>query len=256
MSAVSTQLSERQREILRRVVEEYVATGQPVGSKTLVERAGLRRLVLDRARRARRARAARAAHAPAHLGRARARPRPATASTSTSCSRGRSRARSEFPLELADRARRGRRGAPGDDRDALAGDAAARARLGAAARGGDGPPRRGAAAAAERRDGRRDHVDRRGHEAALRRSRSRSTRASSPGPATTCGERLAGVRLRSRLLRAGVRRAGPLAARAGVPRRDPRRLRRRRGRAAALRRRRRGPARRPARRRRSAPTAA
>ena len=35
-------LSERQRQILIRVVEEYVATGQPVGSKNLVERAGLR----------------------------------------------------------------------------------------------------------------------------------------------------------------------------------------------------------------------
>ena len=34
-------LSERQRAILNRVVEEYVATGQPVGSKTLVTRAGL-----------------------------------------------------------------------------------------------------------------------------------------------------------------------------------------------------------------------
>jgi heat-inducible transcriptional repressor len=34
-------LSERQHDILRRIVEEYVATGQPVGSKTLVERAGL-----------------------------------------------------------------------------------------------------------------------------------------------------------------------------------------------------------------------
>ena len=34
-------LSERQREILRRIVEEYVVNGQPVGSKTLVERAGL-----------------------------------------------------------------------------------------------------------------------------------------------------------------------------------------------------------------------
>ena len=34
-------LSERQRDILRLVVEEYVATGQPVGSKTLVERAAL-----------------------------------------------------------------------------------------------------------------------------------------------------------------------------------------------------------------------
>jgi heat-inducible transcriptional repressor len=38
---MSTPLSERQREILRRIVEEYVANGQPVGSKTLVERAGL-----------------------------------------------------------------------------------------------------------------------------------------------------------------------------------------------------------------------
>ena len=35
------ELSERKRDLLRRVVEEYVATGEPVGSKTLVERAGL-----------------------------------------------------------------------------------------------------------------------------------------------------------------------------------------------------------------------
>lgn len=35
------QLTQRQREILRRVVEEYVSTGQPVGSKGLVERAEL-----------------------------------------------------------------------------------------------------------------------------------------------------------------------------------------------------------------------
>jgi heat-inducible transcriptional repressor len=34
-------LSQRQREILRRVVEEYVGSSQPVGSKTLVERSGL-----------------------------------------------------------------------------------------------------------------------------------------------------------------------------------------------------------------------
>ena len=39
---LAVQLSERQQEILRRVVEEFVATGQPVGSKTLVERADLR----------------------------------------------------------------------------------------------------------------------------------------------------------------------------------------------------------------------
>src|SRR5690348_2270522 len=35
------ELTERQLEILRNVVEEFVATGQPVGSKTLVARAGL-----------------------------------------------------------------------------------------------------------------------------------------------------------------------------------------------------------------------
>jgi heat-inducible transcriptional repressor len=35
------ELTPRKREILRRVVEEYVATGQPVGSKALVERSSL-----------------------------------------------------------------------------------------------------------------------------------------------------------------------------------------------------------------------
>src|SRR5689334_10813206 len=35
------ELTARQRDILRCVVEEYIATGQPVGSKTLVERAQL-----------------------------------------------------------------------------------------------------------------------------------------------------------------------------------------------------------------------
>jgi heat-inducible transcriptional repressor len=39
--ADTVQLTARQQEILRRVVEEYVATGQPVGSKTLVERSSL-----------------------------------------------------------------------------------------------------------------------------------------------------------------------------------------------------------------------
>lgn len=39
---MSAELSERQSAILQRVVEEYVATGQPVGSKTLVARGGLR----------------------------------------------------------------------------------------------------------------------------------------------------------------------------------------------------------------------
>jgi heat-inducible transcriptional repressor len=39
--SVKLQLTPRQQDILRHVVEEYVATRQPVGSKTLVERSGL-----------------------------------------------------------------------------------------------------------------------------------------------------------------------------------------------------------------------
>jgi heat-inducible transcriptional repressor len=39
--SVKLQLTARQQEILRHVVEEYVATGQPVGSNTLVERGSL-----------------------------------------------------------------------------------------------------------------------------------------------------------------------------------------------------------------------
>jgi heat-inducible transcriptional repressor len=38
---VNAELSERQHAILQRVVEEYVGSGQPVGSKTLVARGGL-----------------------------------------------------------------------------------------------------------------------------------------------------------------------------------------------------------------------
>jgi heat-inducible transcriptional repressor len=37
----TVELTVRQREILRRLAEEYIATGQPVGSKHLVEQAGL-----------------------------------------------------------------------------------------------------------------------------------------------------------------------------------------------------------------------
>src|SRR3954468_12506838 len=39
--ALSTPLTDRQRRILRLVVEHYVTTGQPVGSKGLVERGEL-----------------------------------------------------------------------------------------------------------------------------------------------------------------------------------------------------------------------
>ncbi len=38
---MQVELTERQQEIIIRVVEEYVATGQPVGSKNLVERSGM-----------------------------------------------------------------------------------------------------------------------------------------------------------------------------------------------------------------------
>ena len=41
MNVTAPELSERQRRILRLVVEEYVTTGQPVGSKALVERGGI-----------------------------------------------------------------------------------------------------------------------------------------------------------------------------------------------------------------------
>lgn len=41
MVRVSVVVTQRQREVLCHLVEEYVATGQPVGSKTLVERCGL-----------------------------------------------------------------------------------------------------------------------------------------------------------------------------------------------------------------------
>src|SRR6201994_4212904 len=41
MGGVQILLSQRQRDILRLVVEEYVATRPPVGSKGLVERAAL-----------------------------------------------------------------------------------------------------------------------------------------------------------------------------------------------------------------------
>ncbi len=41
MEGLDAELTPRQREILRRVAEEYIATGEPVGSKNLVERSGM-----------------------------------------------------------------------------------------------------------------------------------------------------------------------------------------------------------------------
>src|ERR671934_1049358 len=42
MRETTIELTERQRDLLRRVVEDYVASGRPVGSKSLVERGSLR----------------------------------------------------------------------------------------------------------------------------------------------------------------------------------------------------------------------
>ena len=169
-------LSQRQQDLLRRVVEEYVSTGQPVGSKTLVERGSLAvsssTVRNDLAELERRGLMMHphtsAGRVPTEAGyrlyvdellmRPEARP-------------GRDRPRA------ARRAGRGRGGAAGDDRGAVAGDATARARLGAAVRVGDRAARRGAPAADERRDGRRDHLDRQRHEAALRVSRAGRPRA-------------------------------------------------------------------------------
>src|SRR5437868_14548635 len=41
MNQPAVELTQRQEEVLRRVIEEYVSTGEPVGSKNLVERSGL-----------------------------------------------------------------------------------------------------------------------------------------------------------------------------------------------------------------------
>ena len=96
-----------------------------------------------------------------------------------------------------------------DDGDALAGDAPARARLGARARRGGGSPRRRPAAAAARRDRRRDHVDRRRHQA-----RARARTAGRPG-ARRLGAQL--PRRAGGRLRLGLGDAAPPARGSALP---------------------------------------
>ena len=249
MNADASQLTARQQEILRRVVEEYVATGQPVGSKTLVERARPARLAVDRARRARRARVARPAHASAHVGRARPDRARLPLLRRRAARTGSTRSRRTFPLDLHTDAHRGRVGAAGDDRDALAGDAAARARLGAAARGDDG-----------RATSRCCCSSREVVMVVVITSAGGVTKRIfhfdepvDPGLAKWAGEYLnetvAGLKLGTALLRRRFDDPGLGAARARVPRRAAAGVHRARlGRAAALRRRRGRPARRRARR--------
>ena len=136
MGGCRSPLSERQRDILRRVVEEYVATGQPVGSKTLVERAALDVSPSTvRNELAELERLGLLTHPHTSAGRV-----PTEAGYRLYVDEllsGPSRGPPAFSLGLPSRAHRGRGGAAGDDRDAVAGHPAARARLGAAARGGD-----------------------------------------------------------------------------------------------------------------------
>ena len=163
-----------------RVVEEYVATGQPVGSKTLVERAGARRLAVDRARRARRARAARAAHASAHLGRARA-------------DRGRlpplrRRAARAAGAAAGASSRSSSHAARTEVEEALQATTEMLSQVTRLLALVSAPPLEAATVRhvevlllqPERRDGRRDHLDRRRHEAALH-----VRRAGRPGPRRT-----------------------------------------------------------------------
>ena len=176
-----TTLTERQAEILRRVVEEYVESGEPVGSKNLVARAGmtvspstvrvelaeLERFGLlmhphtSAGPRADRGRLSALRGFPA--GAARAAPEPVPARSRRCAQRARSRA-------------------PGDDRDPLAGHASACARLRAAAPDGDRAAHRGARPPAAGADGRDDHVHRWSVEAALCAGRLRR-----PGPCALGG---------------------------------------------------------------------
>ena len=160
-------LSPRKREILRRVVEEHVQTGQPVGSRTLVERAGV-------------------ALSPSTVRSELAELELIGLLTHPHTSAGRVPTESgyrvyaeeladtiegrpgPFTVDLSDDAERDRGRAAADDRGALADDPPPRARL----RARDGrrrrPTRRGAPAAAACRHRRRDHHHRRRHQARLR----------------------------------------------------------------------------------------
>ncbi len=129
MTEAGTTLTERQREILRRVVEEYVSRGSPWARRPSRHRRARRRSV-DGAERARRARELRAAHASAHVR------GPGADRARLPFLRGRAaRAAGAAAVAVSARPDRGaerdRGCAPGDDGDALAGHASARARLGA-----------------------------------------------------------------------------------------------------------------------------
>ena len=165
-------LTERQELVLRKVVEEYLEAGAPVGSKALAAGSewGPSTIRHELAQ----PRGARAARPSAHLGRPGARPRPATATSSTGCC---PTTTATPPLALSLVRREIDEAMRVDDRDALAGDQPAGDRHRAADRDLDDPPHRGAGAPAPGADGRRDHLDRRRDQAAVHLRAARSTRA-------------------------------------------------------------------------------
>ena len=153
-----------------------------------------------------------------------------------------------LPARPLRRSQRGRGRTAGHDRGARAGDPAARARLGAAARGGDGTARRGPAPAGAGRDGGRDHVHGRCHEARRRvRGRGRQRARELGGPVPERAGRQAGRSARPCVRRRFEDPSLSPAERAFLGELRPAFARRRRRRPAALRRRHRGTARRGAR---------
>ncbi len=159
-------LSPRQELLLRLVVEAHIESGQPVGSKSLVQ-AGLVEASSSTVRAELAELEERGMLEPsAHLGRARAH----RGGLSPLCRRARAGRRARGPAagRPVGGAPRARRRAACHHRGAREHDPAARRRLRALPRHDRGPPRRAPAPAAERRDGRRDHRDRRRREAPLR----------------------------------------------------------------------------------------
>ena len=175
----------RKREILRRVVEEYVSTGRPVGLEGARRAGRAPGLVLDGARTSSPSSSASACSRTRTPAPAACRPRAATGSMPTGCSSSSSRGPPAFPLDLT-AMRSEVESALQATTEMLAQVTRLLALVSAPPLAdGDGAPRRGAAAAADRRDGRRDHLHRRRRRSASARSRRRSTPASRSGRAST-----------------------------------------------------------------------
>ena len=168
---INAVLTERQELVLRRLVEEYLDAGAPVGSKALSgglewgpstirhELANLEELGL-------------LAHPHTSAGRV-----PTEAGYRYFVDRLLPDRDAGAAAVAVARAPRARRGDAGHDRDALAGHQPAGDRHRAADRDLDDPPRRGPAAPAAGADGRRDHLHRRRHQAPVHVRAARSIRA-------------------------------------------------------------------------------